>query len=378
MNGWRPLLLMAILSASCEQPIAPAYQLDRPRVLAIRAQPPELAPGGELTLDSLIYAPPGSPAPTYEWSWCATLGTGFACAISAPDLVALLDPTGSAGVSIDYALGDGAQALLPYPATAAIVEDACARAAFGRPVGVGDGGIADAGIIDLGASDAGIGDGGVDLGPPLGVSTDGGVRLTCGAAWTVEVMLTVDVGGDTLHATRQISVDWAAPASPNTNPTLAALYPFASADGGTLDLGVTVDDDGGVALQAVVPASASDVYIGTLPRSDAGAPDGGVACSSDGGAGDAGAGDGGAAVGNCYAVAEPLTLAWYVEAGTLDHATTTLPLALAGAARDLGALDDNRWVPPAGSGGSYELIVVVRDNRGGVGWLRVPAVRPVH
>jgi hypothetical protein len=181
--------------------------------------------------------------------------------------------------------------------------------------------------------------------------------------------LTASVGSDTLRATRTLSVYWSPPSSVNSNPTVAALLPFSSdSDGGVQDLGVSVDDDGGIALQASVPPSASDVYIGRLPRVLDGGVDAGRSCDLDGGVPDGGCDEG--------PIYEALGLAWYVEGGTLDHATTAMPTAAVGTAQDFVTLDANRWVPPSDAAGK-QMIIVIRDNRGGIGWLRQTTKAPV-
>jgi hypothetical protein len=59
-----------------------------------------------------------------------------------------------------------------------------------------------------------------------------------------------------------------------------------------------------------------------------------------------------------------------VQAGLLDSSSTQLSAGLGTAARDYTGLVFNRWVPPGP--GVYTVIVVLRDNRNGVGWYVQP------
>src|SRR5688572_7697794 len=113
---------------ACTEPPPPTYLLDRPRILALRAEPPVLVPEGQVTLDALVYVPPGSPDPEYEWSWCASLGDTQQCATTADALATILN-----GVSIDageapsplavtYAIGKGPTVPFAYPVPVSIAD----------------------------------------------------------------------------------------------------------------------------------------------------------------------------------------------------------------------------------------------------------------
>ncbi len=67
--------------------------LERLRVMALRSEPADLEPGESATLSALVYQPEGEPV-SYEWSWCpARSGSsdGFECAISEGELRAIWD-----------------------------------------------------------------------------------------------------------------------------------------------------------------------------------------------------------------------------------------------------------------------------------------------
>jgi hypothetical protein len=301
-----------------------------------------------------------------------------------------VDPGGGSGVTINYDLGSSPTAVFSYPVAPALIQSVCLR----RP---GDDGGAindfldDAGFID----DAGAEDAEADGGPLHG--------LACtGDTWPVSILLTVTVGNTTLQAVRSLTVYLTPPTTPiDTNPTITGLLPFTGAaavgdggvsanpgdeaDGSVGDAGVGTIDNGAVTLAAQVPVADSELYVGRVPGSpgsfslDAGL-DANSGCGADD-AGEGGADDGGMEDGGCppspsSEVYESLSLAWYVEQGQLAEATTSMPEVPFGEPLDWSSLLVNRWTPPA-QAGTYQMILVVRDNRGGIGWLVQPARVPV-
>jgi hypothetical protein len=345
------------LGVACDRPLSPVYRLDRARVLAIRSEPIDLAPDGSVKLDALLYLPTGSPIPTYDWSWCFGLGgadNGYQCTTDAGTLRALLDA--GPEVSLDYALGSSAEVTFGYPAPPELLKLAACL------------------LAPAGATDAGDGGDTSDGG-------DAGTRTFCPSQLTVAILLTVHVGDESLRATRQLTVLLSAPTAASLNPDVDGLTASIAktwSDGGT-------PPDGGWLLVASVPDASSELYTLGNPRqqngpptADAGTDAGGQQPGLDGGGGgpgfDAGAPavDAGATLdaGNGPFQAEQkesLELAWYVDDGTLEWATTTLPAAPATAERDWTSLLQNYWTAPASST-PRTFILVVRDNRGGVGW----------
>ena len=342
----------ALVWVACEAPLTPGYLLNGARVLAIQSDPVDLVPDGSVTLQALLYLPPGAPAPTYQWSWCAAVGTTLQCSVDAGRLTQILDQDGAVvGVNIDYSLGSNAQAVFPYPVDPSILQSACVRVLLEAGADTGE----DAGEPTLEG----------DAGPPV-VGTGG---LTCnGTSWTVYVLLTVGVGDVTLQATRSLTAYLAPPDAANTNPSIVGLSPFTDggsgsdagpladpgdqADGSVVEPAVGTEGDAGIVLAAQIPLTATDLYnvtpFGATEEGDA----------SEGG------------------VYESLTLSWYVQGGLLEHATTTMPSIRLGTPQDWGSLLVNQWAPPSVQG-STSFILVVRDNRGGVGWLQLPAQLPL-
>ncbi len=362
--------------AGCDTPFPSVSKLDRARVLGVRSEPVDLAPDASVTLDALLYLPPGSGAPTWSWSWCPTLGdqtTGYTCATTAEAFARTLDPDGGLGLAFDFALGEAASVTWAYPGDPAVLENACTRlvgAVFATDAGV------DAGAD--GGTDAGEGDGGFTLTP----------AQICRSGLSMNVLLTVKVDGQELRAVRTVSLLLATPTEPNHNPDVQGLTFPAS--------GVPVPDggvpDGGVGLAVVVPESASEAFtpLGAPQQAvdsgttvdggdDAGPPRG------DGGLRDAGGpppppppSDAGldagpdAGEGRSPVQYEGLNVAWFAEAGALQAAQTSLPQGRANETRDWARALGNDWVPPPGffdGGAPVRLIAVVRDTRGGIGWV---------
>ncbi len=446
-------VLIAVLTAiaSCSDPLGPDYGLDSSRILAVRANPPDLVPGGNVVLDALVFVPSPTDNVTYEWSWCAAVDENLACAETPAALEAQLD----SGSQVDYTLGTGATARFAYPVDPALLKTLCARVPTDAGTDAGD----DASTDDAGDDDAGDGGDAGDAG------ADAGVSLTCdGTSVTVTVLLKVTVNGKEMRAAKQLTIYPTQPTFTNTNPTIDGLESFdhavtPPADGGDrsddgiadaagdptdASTGISRSDNGGVQLLLRVPTTASDSYTpgngggggggggggtggGTGTGTGAGNPttddagddagddDGGGEPSDaggqreggpgggnsdggggndagnsppidDGGADDAGdigndatdddaggaaATDGGAVTaGNTLGLHESLTATWYVQAGLLDSVSTTLTAATGTAARDYTSLVFNRWVPPGP--GVYTVVVVLRDNRNGVGWYVQP------
>jgi len=91
--------VLALAAAGCAEPPGEPSLVDRLRILAVVAEPPEVAPGESVALDALVVAPPGVAAPELTWSLCAEpvslqpLAAGECATASAGALVALPGPT---------------------------------------------------------------------------------------------------------------------------------------------------------------------------------------------------------------------------------------------------------------------------------------------
>src|ERR1700744_3966841 len=89
-------ILVVVLAAiaSCSDPLTPDYGLDSSRILAVRANPPDLVPGGSVVLDALVFVPSPTDNVTYEWSWCGAVDANLDCAEPATALDQQLTPDG--------------------------------------------------------------------------------------------------------------------------------------------------------------------------------------------------------------------------------------------------------------------------------------------
>jgi hypothetical protein len=61
------------VAAGCSGDLPPESRVDKLRLLAVRAEPPEVMPGMPSALDTLTVWPPSAPAPTLTYLWMACL-----------------------------------------------------------------------------------------------------------------------------------------------------------------------------------------------------------------------------------------------------------------------------------------------------------------
>lgn len=63
--------MLAVLAATgCEQDVPDRTKVDQLRILGVRAEPPEAAPGGTVTLDALVVDPVEQRPITLTWAFC--------------------------------------------------------------------------------------------------------------------------------------------------------------------------------------------------------------------------------------------------------------------------------------------------------------------
>jgi hypothetical protein len=298
--------------------LAPEDQLTDARALALGAEPTALAPSGSVHLDALTYLPPGAAAPTFAWSWCpvvTSVGTDLTCSVSEADFQSALDPDGTLGISVSFSLGTEATAAFAYPAPVDRLRALCPRGPSGA----------------TGATDTtGIsGDSG-----STGASGGTGVRLACtNEAATIAVVFAV--GGSSVRAFRTLSLRFTPDTAQNLNPTIDAIA-LSAPDGS--DPGDSVVPGTVYTLGAAAPTGASETIAGFGPMA------------------------------NGAQQLEGLSFAWYVSAGALAAPTTVLDPGATPDSRDWGAALHNTWTAPTSAAHPIELVVVVRDTRGGVGW----------
>lgn len=104
------VLSVALVTACNIKDDTPRFnQLDRLRVLGVRAEPADLVVGESATLSALVYAP-GDPDIHYEWSWCPARSgpeEAFTCAIAEPQLIEIWDALEPGFDLPPYDLGTG-------------------------------------------------------------------------------------------------------------------------------------------------------------------------------------------------------------------------------------------------------------------------------
>jgi len=123
------LLLSSIAVGGCDD-TRPYNTLDKTRLLAVRADLPDLGSGQTATIDALVYSPDPEAEFTYQWSWCPwTMGSnfGFECLITQDDL----DEIGLPLMPLD--LGTGPTASFPYPDPPELVQGLCESFLDGIP-----------------------------------------------------------------------------------------------------------------------------------------------------------------------------------------------------------------------------------------------------
>ncbi|MEO5767516.1 MAG: hypothetical protein ABIS92_04125 [Polyangia bacterium] len=302
-----PLLaLFTLIVLGCGPTFDPVARLTKLRVLALRAEPINPQLGELVTLEPLIYAPPEMAGQpfTYSWSWCPYLGSA----------------------------NDG---------YACPLDDASLHA-MGREVGVSE-------IPSLALGT----DGTATFRNPfpstvLAALCDEGfeaIPSECDGGFPIRIKFSVAVGEARQTATTLIRLPTAAGVPPNTNPAFDAAGPPLTAlvDG----VEQPIDDQAAVSaprlketkLRAHVADLESETYVG---RDEDGAP---------------------------ASLREGLTLSWYVETG--DVAADAFHTGYFPGTTQIEQFLSNSWTPEQKADyprDQARIIVVLRDNRGGVAW----------
>lgn len=304
----RALLLLAALAlAACAAEFEPYNLVQGPRLLAVRAEPPTLEPGGSAALDALVAAPAGA-AVEYAWSWCPLRGgaaQAYGCLVPEEELRARLAAAGVA-LAQGYDLGSAPGATLRYPADPAAFAALCSGLVASLPR---------------------------DVAP-----------IACDQGFPVSIGLVLRVGGEEIRAFKEVrlALDDATPR--NHNPSLSGLAvgPRDAPRANALVVGEA--DRPALAAGAVyavfadVPDASAEPFVRAFDPS----------------------------TGGPRAVREELTLTWFIEAGTTRWARTSWLSGQDG----FDGLDRNEWTAPATpAAGAARLTLVLRDERGGVSWL---------
>lgn len=349
----RTLALFAVLlpfAMGCDEDYPPYVRLDSLRVLAIQSEPISPAAGETTTLTPLVYAPEGQVV-SYAWSWCPLAGPanqGYPCLVSEAQLQSgqLAQLQGQPLAVPPYDLGNAPTASFP------VTFDPERLRMFCRPNS-----LLAAPATDAGAGDAGAEDAGAVLPPDAGAPQgDGGgdeaaFGLDCSNGLPIQIKLTVSTATDRVDTVRALTLKLSGPQPANTNPVIDGLAATFRVPGGrpedTFDVafgpeGVTLPRQKQTVIKALVNAVHSEPFI---DRDEMDQP---------------------------IAANERLFLTWFVESGSMSpERTSYLPLRV-----PLADALKSKWTP--GSLEDYpaefsKLFVVIRDNRGGVGWASATA-----
>ncbi len=291
-------------------------RLDRLRVLAIQASPADVAFGETTTLRANVYEPDDR-AVTYEWSWCPSRADGagdFECNISEDALQRAWRSIGLDGTAPRYELGTEAEVDFTHAMTPELVAALCQSFTSG-------------GAVDEQAA------------------------LACFMGLEPSVKLTVRTSKSEVTAIRKLSVLMGNVDAAQRNVNPASDFGVTlrdKANGQTLREGRPLQAGHRYVVSAEVEQAASQTF---LPAASVEEPD-------------------------PTERRETLIMSWFITLGELiatdeegftggDARTTFVD-----GTNELEAVGQNGWQIPLNAGNHAELHLVLRDERGGVGWTR--------
>ena len=324
------VLLSFIAINSCDRAFPPENQLNKLRILAIRANPPWLYEGESAVIDALVYS--GNQEVTYSWSWCPLRGgldNGYQCSVTPEQFKANLEKVGSANGVDDYSLGSAETVTFNYISDASTLYSLCFP------------------IKDLLA----------------GNLADFIKSLSCNAwGFPISNELTVTAGGKSVTAHKDVTLLLFQQQNLNHNPSLDNLRigPPGSPEAEAKEVPagpstMTLNYLQSYEMFAEMPANVTEVIYTQAPSNITATVN--VGYNTPSGIT--------APVINQY---ETLRLSWFVEAGYTEDITTSYnPLS------DQNLTQHNLWNLPSPSKSSPDeanIYIVIRDNRGGVDWLR--------
>lgn len=386
--------------------------LNIPRVLAIQAEPPQPQVGAATALRTLVYLPPGDPGEnaSYAWSWCplpTSSNDNYKCPIDQAQFDAIYASFGLGAAAPSLDLGTGKTATLVNPFPASILAGLCSgdirffpgatnpvtlspdgggKSMFTCPTGnsgfpvtikltigpTSTGNLDAVYLVYLPTDDTVPGNlnpiiGGVQAtwpgAPDGGASVDGSNQPEAGVPADAEAPALdagdqmPDGGAPVLDAGEPAPDTAEASPAGSTAEDAGSASPQVDASGGTVDplYGVVLDDANStllprqkrIQLHAQLPTGSSEPLT---PAQVAVDPN--------------------------HRTTEKLDLAWFAEAGDFGsngnggHRTGFLGFPDDIDSPFAGATD-NTWTLPkfeSYGGSTAKLIVVVRDNRGGIAW----------
>lgn len=325
----RILLLCSLLGplvGACDDSISSASQLKRLRLLTVQAEPPNPRVGQPTVLRPLVYVPPGEDV-TYEWSWCPVptdSQEGYRCPVEQVALDTMAAQAGLSGVP-PLALGTGESVVFTNPFPPTLLASLCS----------GDSAAMQLFGVTAGAYDCSV------------------------ATLSMQVMLTVRGSTtDTGVVSLRLPIDDST--AGNHNPLITGIAvirpePMRLLDDTGL---VRVPRDRKVDLRALIASSEAESYLDKqLGPDDEYVRD-----------------EAGHLV--LATTQERVTLSWFTEGGGFVERLTSWSvkdLDSNGSPLPFEAATDNPWTTPKVDdyGRTSSLILVVaRDNRGGVAWTR--------
>jgi hypothetical protein len=329
------LLLLAFLTGSlpaCDSEISSASRLQRPRLLAVQAEPPNPAPGQVTHLRPLVYLPPGESV-NYQWSWCpvpTTPDDGYQCPVDQAAVDNLAALAGLSGVP-PLSLGTTETIEFTNPFPCELLASLCAG---------------DASATALFLASAGGG--------------KGQQVYTCAiATLPVQVMLTIRGSiTDTGVFSLRLPIDETTQG--NNNPVITGLSVVSPEPVRLLDQAgpVVVPRDQKVKLRVEVDQTQAELYIDRQLG-----PDDKYLTDSTGQL-------------ILGLTLERLTVSWFSEGGGFVENSTSWgarDLDSNGQPLSLAAAIENDWTTPKledYAATSSSVLVVVRDSRGGAAWIR--------
>ncbi len=290
-------LLVCVLAAACyEQPeLSESWQLDRLRVLGVRAEPAEPQPGEDVSFEALVWSPDGAEVPTIWFACLPESADEFGCEID-PALAASLE-----GLDPETMTDEELAALFAQLVEAGLIgATPYLQPSWTAPADALDG-------LDEIAAKEGVSALVTLQAVPEGAEDEDDVEL----------------------AYKRVPISLAD--TPNHNPEFE-LWTVSGED---------IASGGGVSLSAGETVSVTAGLLdGSVEDYDYTAEDGSIETRTE----------------------EPY-FTWYATGGEFENTTSLWPT------------DTVSWTAPA-EAGTYELIVTVRDRRGGMAWATLDVTIP--
>jgi len=298
-------LALTLLAASCTRGFDPFNEVEKLRVLGIRAEPPALGPGESAELTALVYEPDGDEI-AYRWSWCplpTTALNGYECLLDEQQFAALADQIlpGAGELVPSFELSTEPEATFDYIVDPGLLQQVCEQVS----------------TFEV---------------PGLALLPD------CERSLVITITLEVSAGGESLTAIKELPLFYDEAEADNENPSIGQVT-AALGDGAPFVL----DESDPTVLAAKrshritadVAASQSQVFV-PAPTEDEPDPE---------------------------PERETLFMTWFVTGGSTEYQRTSFIDGDVG----MEVLQNNSWKTPDDAL-EGTLFLVLQDKRGGVGW----------